>query len=160
MSWKSNDANTIAVGANDGTISILDIRNAGAAPVHESVEFSRAVRKLLFNPDCSTQLAGCCDATEVKVFDTSKTINNIFENNVHTDFVRGLAWHKNELLTCSWDNTIHRHSITSEISAWYRKANKFIKYIHRTGIADFWNFVTKYVNGSFYIFYFSYLLTC
>ncbi|XP_001599571.4 methylosome protein 50 [Nasonia vitripennis] len=113
-SWKVDDEHIIAVGGIDGSISILDIRNIGAAPVCESIHFSRGVHKLLFNPNHSNQLAGCCDATELKIFDTSINCKTIFQSNPHKDFIRGLAWHKRDLITCSWDNTILRHTVTSE----------------------------------------------
>lgn len=115
-SWKPDDDNIVAIGGNDGGIEILDIRNTTNS-VYELNQFSRGVHKIVFNPDCPSQLAGCCDSTDLKVFDLSKNCANIFENNTHTDFVRGLAWYNNDLITCSWDNTILRHSIELETNA-------------------------------------------
>jgi len=110
--WKSDDQNIVAVGGEDGSISILDIRNINSDPISESVYFPRSIRRLLFNSNNPTQLAACCDSTEVKVFHVnSDKVKIIFENNTHSDFVRGLAWHKNDLITCSWDNTVKRHSV-------------------------------------------------
>ncbi|XP_014210089.1 methylosome protein 50-like [Copidosoma floridanum] len=114
VSWKPNDQNVLALGAEDGSVIILDIRHIGPNPIHESVQFPRGVRKLLFNTVNPTQLAGCCDSTEVKVLNVKEdNVEVIFENNAHSDFVRGLAWHQNDLITCSWDNTVLRHSIVS-----------------------------------------------
>jgi WD40 repeat protein len=90
----------------------LDIRRIGETPLYESTKSSRGIRKLLFNPDHPDELASCYDATEVKVFDISNHCTNVYVDNVHTDFVRGLAWHKSDLISCSWDNTVVRHSIT------------------------------------------------
>ncbi|XP_058791274.1 methylosome protein WDR77-like [Phymastichus coffea] len=112
-SWKFDDENTVAIGGIDGSIAIFDIRNIGVA-VYEFIQFPRGIHKLLFNPNSSNQLAGCCDSTEIKVFDSSNNYSSIFENTAHKDFVRGLAWHKSDLITCSWDNTVLRHSITTE----------------------------------------------
>ena len=75
------------------------------------------MHKLLFNPNSPNQLAGCCDSTEVKVFDSFNDFLPIYENNAHTDFVRGLAWHKSELVTCSWDNRVLTHKVLCTSSA-------------------------------------------
>lgn len=84
-SWKFNNENILALGAIDGSITILDIRNIGATTLHESVPFPNGVHKLLFNPDGSNQLAGCCDSTEIKEFDTSDDLcKTIFEKSAHT----------------------------------------------------------------------------
>ncbi|KAJ8666947.1 hypothetical protein QAD02_008609 [Eretmocerus hayati] len=112
VSWKFNDENIVAIGGIDGSIAIIDIRNLGANPLHESIEFPRGVHKLLFSCNNPNQLAGCCDSTEVKVFDTSDNCKTILNDDSHDDFVRGLAWHKSDLITCSWDNTVLRHPIT------------------------------------------------
>lgn len=61
-----------------------------------------------FSPN---QLAGCCDGNVVKIFDTDKSLATIYEDDRHRDFVRGLAWQQNKLLTCSWDNTVLHHSL-------------------------------------------------
>lgn len=59
-------------------------------------------------------MAGCCDGTEVKVFDMSNGGKVLYESNEHSDFVRGLAWEDNgSLLTASWDNTVLKHVICS-----------------------------------------------
>lgn len=61
-----------------------------------------------FSPN---QLAGCCDGNMVKMFDIDRNLVTIYEDDRHQDFVRGLAWHQNKLLTCSWDNSILNHSL-------------------------------------------------
>lgn len=35
----------------------------------------------------------------------------IYENNDHNDFVRGIAWNKDAVLSCSWDGRIIKHVI-------------------------------------------------
>ena len=114
-SWKPNDENLVAIGAIDGSISIHDIRNIGV-PIYESIQFSREIHRLKFNPDKPTQLAGCCDSVEVKVFDIDSNCKSIYENNAHTDFVRGLTWHNSDLITCSWDNTVLRHTLAPKLN--------------------------------------------
>ncbi|XP_011494723.1 PREDICTED: methylosome protein 50-like [Ceratosolen solmsi marchali] len=111
-SWQPNNENIVAVGGLDGIISILDIRRIGETPLYETPESSRGIRNLLFDPDQPSKLASCYDNTEVKIFDISNDCKNIFTNDEHADFVRGLAWHKSDLITCSWDNTVVRHIVS------------------------------------------------
>lgn len=59
------------------------------------------------------QLACCSDATSVKVFDTYREMLPVFEDNSHSDFVRGLAWYKDDLFSCSWDGNVIKHVVFS-----------------------------------------------
>ncbi|XP_015178911.1 PREDICTED: methylosome protein 50-like isoform X3 [Polistes dominula] len=104
--------NIVAIGAIDGSVTLIDIRNTDDV-LFESFVFSRSIHKLLFNPnpERSSQLACCCDDVVFKVIDTNKDCNVIYENITHTDFVRGLAWYKDELLSCSWDDQVLKHTI-------------------------------------------------
>ncbi|XP_014230482.1 methylosome protein 50-like [Trichogramma pretiosum] len=109
VSWKPIDGNIIALGAQDGSITVIDIRHSKEA-LENSIQFSRGVHKLSFNPDKPAHLAGCCDSENIKVFDVDNSLEILYENESHDDFVRDLAWHKNDLLTCSWDFTVLRHT--------------------------------------------------
>lgn len=110
IAWKPNDENILAIGAEDGSVSVIDIRNPNAEPIC-GVSFDRPVYKLEFNPQIPNQLAGCCDGNIVKIFDTDKYLTELYEDYRHKDFVRGLAWSADKLLTCSWDNTVIEHSL-------------------------------------------------
>lgn len=56
------------------------------------------------------QLAGCSDTTTVNVFSyNNQVFSSIYEDTRHEHFVRGLAWRKNSLLTCSWDGKVLEH---------------------------------------------------
>lgn len=59
------------------------------------------------------QLACCSDDTSVKVFDAYREMLPIFEDNSHDDFVRGLAWYKDDLYSCSWDGNVIKHVVSS-----------------------------------------------
>lgn len=61
----------------------------------------------------SEELACCCDDTFVEVLDINRDFSSVYKNARHTDFVRGLAWYKDDLLSCSWDNTVLKHTIHS-----------------------------------------------
>lgn len=55
----------------------------------------------------------CADDVKVKIIDCEQDHAVIMEDNLHVDFVRSLAWNRNELLSCSWDNTVQKRSLPS-----------------------------------------------
>jgi len=57
------------------------------------------------------QLACCSDSEIVKMFDSYREMLQIYENNSHCDFVRGLAWCKDDLFSCSWDGNVIKHIV-------------------------------------------------
>ncbi|XP_012263031.2 methylosome protein 50-like [Athalia rosae] len=110
--WNPDNEHEIVIGDSDGKLLLLDVRQESREPVFQSPKaLSRSVHRLLFNKTKSHQLAGCCDSTEVKVFDTSNEMNVIYEDKRHQHFVRGLAWDDNSLVTASWDSTVAKHVI-------------------------------------------------
>ncbi|XP_015585891.1 methylosome protein 50 isoform X2 [Cephus cinctus] len=111
VAWNPLDESILTIGAQDGSISIVDVRSQNDSPLCESVVFSREIRSLCFHPKRTNLLAACSNDSGVKVFNTSNEISLIYEDNTHKDFVRGLAWIKDELISCSWDDTIQRHAI-------------------------------------------------
>ncbi|XP_077265189.1 methylosome protein WDR77 [Temnothorax americanus] len=112
VSWNTNLDHLIAIGTNNGSIVLIDIRQT-ETPLYESVECDRSVHKLLFNPnpERKEQLACCSDSTSVKIFDAHREMLQLFEDNRHCDFVRGLAWCKDDLYSCSWDGNVIKHIV-------------------------------------------------
>ncbi|XP_012287432.1 methylosome protein 50 [Orussus abietinus] len=108
VAWDPCDEHICAVGTLDGNIILLDTRKPKASLEHQSV-FPRGIHKLLFHPEKPHRLAGCCDDSIVKICDTSKELAIVYKDDRHADFVRGLAWHNKDLITCSWDDTVLRH---------------------------------------------------
>ncbi|KAK2581316.1 hypothetical protein KPH14_008091 [Odynerus spinipes] len=117
VSWNPTSDNIIAIGADDGSITLMDIRNTDSILL-ESLVFSRPIHKLVFNPnpERSEQIACCCDDVVIKILETNKNYNAIYEDDRHTDFVRGLAWYNDELLSCSWDDMVLKHTIKSPMT--------------------------------------------
>lgn len=63
------------------------------------------------------QLACCFDNTIVNVFDSSRQLVEIYkDDNSHSDFVRGLAWHNDVLYSCAWDGDVNKHTVPSDFS--------------------------------------------
>jgi len=110
VAWSPNEEQTLAVGCVDGTVGLVDIRRPGNFVSHSNV-FKRSIHKLKFDPKRPHLLAACCDDTEVKVLNVTNQLETIYEDRRHGDFVRGIAWHKENLLSCSWDNTVLEHHI-------------------------------------------------
>jgi len=46
----------------------------------------------------------------VKVFDVHREMQ-IYGDSSHCDFVRGLAWYKDDLYSCSWDENVTKHIV-------------------------------------------------
>lgn len=114
VAWNTVLDHLIAVGAADGSIALIDLRQTEKL-LYESVESNRGVHKLLFNPnpERKEQLACCFDDTFVKVFDAYREMLPLFEDNSHSDFVQGLAWYKDDLFSCSWDGSVIKHVVSS-----------------------------------------------
>ncbi|XP_012143668.1 methylosome protein WDR77 isoform X2 [Megachile rotundata] len=115
VNWKSTSDHVLALGTDEGAIMLVDTRNSGPSSVlEETCVFPRSIHRLLFNPnpERSDELAGCCDGTMVQVLDTNNKFSSIYKDDLrHKDFVRGLTWFNDELHTCSWDNTVFKHTI-------------------------------------------------
>lgn len=111
VKWNPKLDHIAAIGDTSGRIKLIDIRKTASPVLQEASVFSRGIHKLLFNPDTekSGHLACCCDDTLVKIIDINSECSVIYKNDSHTDFIRGLAWHKDMLYTCSWDNTVIKH---------------------------------------------------
>lgn len=113
VNWNFVMDNIIAIGTENGDVILVDTRKSTDSALKNSRVFSRSVHKLLFNPnpERSEELACCADDTIVRVVDINKKFSSIYEDGSHRDFVRGLAWYKNELISCSWDNAVNKHTI-------------------------------------------------
>lgn len=49
--WNTNVDHLIALGADNGTLMLIDTRRTDTDSVHESIKYDRGVHKLLFNPN-------------------------------------------------------------------------------------------------------------
>ncbi|KAG8039889.1 hypothetical protein G9C98_000618 [Cotesia typhae] len=112
LAWDKTNENNVAIGSQSGSVSLIDIRSPDTV-ICEITAFPRQVHRLRYHPEKNNWLAGCCDDTTVKVLDPTQHLSLIYQDLRHKDFVRGLAWRKDELLTCSWDDTILNHEILS-----------------------------------------------
>ncbi|KAL0126235.1 hypothetical protein PUN28_004986 [Cardiocondyla obscurior] len=113
VTWNSTLDHLIAIGTTNGEIVLIDVRQT-KTPLHESVKNNRGIHKLLFNPNSERQeqLACCFDSEVIKIFDTNKEMLELYIFNDHSDFVRGLAWCKDDLYSCAWDGKVIKHVYT------------------------------------------------
>lgn len=119
VTWNPNVDHLVAIGSEEGNVILVDVRQADARSSHESIKCDRGVHKLLFNPnpEKQEQLACCFDNTIVNVFDSSRQLVEIYkDDNSHSDFVRGLAWHNDVLYSCAWDGDVNKHTVPSDFS--------------------------------------------
>ncbi|XP_046997141.1 methylosome protein 50-like [Schistocerca americana] len=117
VDWRPQKSEFVVVGSITGDIFTVDVRHP-KQPLDTLAVFSRPVYKLRFS-NCHDLLAACAESTEVKVFDfKSDTATEIYSDDRHKDFVRGIAWHQRDtsFYTCGWDKQVFRH-IPSEASA-------------------------------------------
>ncbi|KAK0090999.1 hypothetical protein PV326_003889 [Microctonus aethiopoides] len=111
VAWDPSNEHNVAIGALDGSVILIDTREPNKI-VSESIAFPRPVHKLNFHPK-NNWLAGCCDDSVVKILDPMKELIELYKDTQHKDFVRDVAWQKDELLTCSWDDTVLKHNFPS-----------------------------------------------
>lgn len=72
--------------------------------------FNRSVHKIKFSS--TGLLAVCADDSKIVVLDTANDdMNLIYTDNRHEDFVRGLAWKENVLISCGWDKQVLLHNV-------------------------------------------------
>lgn len=117
VDWHPLKAELVAVGSTTGDIFTVDVRHP-KEPVITLTGFSRPVHKLRFS-SCRDVLAACAESTEVKVFGfKNNTATEIYSDDRHQDFVRGIAWHQRDtsFYTCGWDKQVLHH-VPSEASA-------------------------------------------
>ncbi|KAL0280708.1 UNVERIFIED_CONTAM: hypothetical protein PYX00_001923 [Menopon gallinae] len=105
--------NCIALGANSGSVSLVDLR------MKSELDRNFCSQRPIFylNYDKETELlAVSADDPIVRVFHcTNNLLNNVYECERHHDFVRGLAWKSPyHLYSCAWDSKILHHEVKIE----------------------------------------------
>lgn len=121
--WSSLDNNLIALGSENGQLTIYDIRNIKLDQKFATIKASeRLIRRVEFNPRHKMIATGSEDCrTEVFQLNYSSVANEsnlerIYQNSEHNDYVTDLAWNplnSNEYLTSSWDGTIKKHQVSN-----------------------------------------------
>lgn len=73
----------------------------------------RPLYRIAVNPKRLTQFAVCGNDSRVVVVDAAEgSLRLRYEDNHHTDFVRGLAWQDADtLITCGWDTSVLVHKL-------------------------------------------------
>lgn len=72
--------------------------------------FLRGIHKTCFSNN--NILAVCADHCEVKVYDiVNEDFRSIYVDDRHIDFIRGLAWYEDTLVSCGWDSSVFTHHV-------------------------------------------------
>jgi len=109
VDWSYTNENILAVGLENGTISVHDTR-ALNTPIFTYKASKRSISKVKFNPHDPELLSIASDDKSVQVADAKNTTITFKFN--HTDYTRALLWmnKSNKLLSGSWDKTLWSHS--------------------------------------------------
>ncbi|KAK3867426.1 hypothetical protein Pcinc_027121 [Petrolisthes cinctipes] len=109
--WVGEDDHYL-VGLQSGQVALRCTTNLNHS-VTTCQTLSRPIYKLELNPTRPSQVAVCGNDSKVIVLDiVNKEIKKRYEDNRHTDFVRGLAWtDSNSLVSCGWDSSVHIHGL-------------------------------------------------
>jgi len=109
VDWDYKNEHLLAVGLENGSVSIYDARSLNAAVISHKVG-KRSISKVKFNPCNPEFLAVASDDKSVRVFNT--THNRQTYDFHHIDYARALTWmnKSNRLLSGSWDKTVRYHS--------------------------------------------------
>ncbi|GLV43808.1 WD repeat domain 37 [Carabus blaptoides fortunei] len=107
--WDKRTNKPGAVSNSSGDVYLVDIREPKEFLSKETC-FNRSVHKIKFSPN--GLLAVCADDSKIAVLDTANDdLNMIYTDNRHEDFVRGLAWKDNILISCGWDKQVLVHNV-------------------------------------------------
>lgn len=117
LAWKPNNPNLILIGTDVGDYHALDVRKNEFTCKNVKCH-SRAFRSIEFSSATPNWFATCAEETSVRVFNMSADDpEQIYDDDTHEDFVRGLSWHpsSNKLYSCGWDSSIKSHSIETDM---------------------------------------------
>ncbi|XP_066951299.1 methylosome protein WDR77 isoform X2 [Macrobrachium rosenbergii] len=75
--------------------------------------FERPIFRMCENPFRPNLIAVCADDSKVLVVDVQDTLKTKYEDDRHSDFVRGMAWKDTDtLVTCGWDKKVYFHFLS------------------------------------------------
>lgn len=119
--WSKLDTNLFALGSETGQLCVFDVRNIRSNESVASVKSnSSLIRSVGFNVS-SNLIATASEDCRTLVYKLTHetTLEEIYENSEHSDYITDLAWHPqnssehltSEYLTISWDGTIKKHLV-------------------------------------------------
>ncbi|KAF8783084.1 methylosome protein 50-like [Argiope bruennichi] len=115
LTWQIGSPSSYVVGDASGLVALKDIRNTGT--VCSWNPHKRRICRLLFSKS-KPWLASIADDTDVCVTEIGESPTEVYKNDDHQDFVRGLTWNeKNELISCGWDKKVLKHVCEKEESS-------------------------------------------
>lgn len=105
------DEHTLIYGNEAGALCSVDVRNTSTINTLDTL--FAPIHRVIVKPD-KKHVAVCGDNKKVSVFDVSRTKSELLyeNNNLHSNFVRGLAWDVNDndtLISVGWDHAVHSH---------------------------------------------------
>ncbi|KAK3537041.1 hypothetical protein QTP86_033949 [Hemibagrus guttatus] len=110
VAWHPNQTSTIAYGDELGRVTVTDFQAAGNTQTMNT--HTRRVSELAFSSHSSPLLASVSDDCTVTVLNTE--LREIYRDNRHQDFVRGVCWApggSDVLTTAGWDHQVLHHDV-------------------------------------------------
>lgn len=98
----------LLVGTRCGALSLLDPKTPLAEPLSTGQFFDREVRRMRWDGD-RKRLAVTADDTLLKVVEVRSGVVEVYKDDRHTDYVRGLAWKEDTLWSAGWDGKVFTH---------------------------------------------------
>lgn len=114
--WSKLDTNLIALGSETGQLCVFDVRSMRLNQSFASVRSNNSlIRSVNFNTTSNwiATASEDCRTLVYKLVDET-TLEKLYENSEHNDYITDLAWHprnSSDYLTISWDGTIKKHTV-------------------------------------------------
>lgn len=98
--------NYVYMGTVGGYICSIDTRNTKEF-IDKCHAYKNRIHRINVNQN---HVAVCADAIEVRIFESNNgEVCLTYENSLHRDMVRGLAWYKEDAFSCGADRKLHKH---------------------------------------------------
>ncbi|XP_042232572.1 methylosome protein 50-like isoform X1 [Homarus americanus] len=100
------------IGLQSGNVALRCTTNLNHS-INTFQAFNRPLYRLMANPTRPSQVAVCANDSKVVVIDIeNEEIKHRYEDDRHSDFVRGLTWtDSTSLVTCGWDKSVYIHQL-------------------------------------------------
>jgi len=111
LTWvESEGGEKLLVGTRCGALSLIDPRSPLAQPLVTGQFFEREVRRMRWDGE-RKRLAVTADDNLLKVVEVRSGggVVEVYKDERHTDFVRGLAWKEDTLWSAGWDGKVFSH---------------------------------------------------
>ncbi|ESO85780.1 hypothetical protein LOTGIDRAFT_195693 [Lottia gigantea] len=114
VAWQPESNNMAAFGDELGRIVVKDLRMCTES--HKTIiPHNRLVHRLAFSPKKPNLLASISEDCRTVIMSIDDNIIKPLYNEIkHTDYVHGISWYNEDIITCAWDSNVVRHCIQDQ----------------------------------------------